>query len=236
MLVSKSVFSQGLINVYGGIGYNISTARIDALDYIISRYNETRPWLSEKMQTPSNLSGLSFSLGFYTSSILVDLEYVYKYSSTITAEGSSGDITQRRDLKVYGKSFNVGLNYIIGNSELLIMPGLSFDWNFMPVESRIYNVNNTDPPAYEILSEDGGTSFSNSALMISPNVHIDYSLSERLYISLKPYYSIGVTEIDYSVLNKNLNPNTYENDPADKTSSKFSNFGILFKLKYLLLE
>lgn len=233
--VSQNVFSQSPVNVYAGIGYNLSSGKIDPLDYVISRYNETRSYLTKKMESPSGLKGMSFSMGFYTSSVLIDFEYTVKRSSIISAEGTTGGSEKRRELKIYGKSFNTGVNYILYLKDFNIMPGLSFDWNFMPVESRVYDVNDPNPPDFEIASAETGTSFSNSSWQISPNVHIDYLMSENFVLSLKPYYSIGLTKLDYTYLNKNLNNTTYQNDPEDKTSSSFSSFGILLKLKYLFL-
>ena len=237
-IVSSGVlFSQPKADYYIGVGYNFNSSFGEPLDYIIDRYNETRSSiLTKTMNKPSNHSGMSFSMGGFFSNILVDLEYVYKYSSTMSAEAPSGDITQIREVKVFGKSINLGFNYVLGEKEFLIMPGFSLDFNFMPVESRIYNVNNTEPPSYENISESGGSSFSNSVFMVSPNVNFDYIFNKNICLSLKPYYSFSIGDLDYSYLNETINPNTYQNDPADKTSSKIGYFGAVLKIKFLYAD
>jgi len=237
-IVCSNAYSQPKTDYYFGIGYNFNSSFKEPLDYLVQRYNETRPSLltKTKMETPSNMSGMSFSFGVFYSKILFDMEYAYKYSSTMIAEAASGDITQKREVKIFGKSLNLGINYVLGERNFYFMPGFSFDFNFMPVESRIYNVNNTEPPSYENISEAGGGSFSNSVFMFTPNIHFDYQMSGNLFISLKPYYSFSLGELDYSYLNEQINPNTYQNDPADKTSSNISYFGILFKIKYQFIN
>lgn len=234
IFTSSFAYSQFKADYYLAVGYNYNSNFGDPLDYIVDRYNETRTSiLSKQMNKASNFTGMSFSMGGYFSNILFDIEYVYKYSSTMSAEAPSGGITQKRELKVFGKSLNLGFNYVLGKNNFYAMPGFSLDFNFMPVESRIYNINNTEPPAYEVISESGGGSFSNSVFMISPNVHLDYLMNKNLCISFKPYYSFSIGELDYSQLNQTLNPNTYQNDPASETSSKIGYFGAVLKFKFL---
>ena len=78
LLHSKVSYSQK-VNI--GIGYNIGThVKTTGLDFVIGRYNNTRSYLTTKMESPGFFRGMNYSLDMYYLKYLMSFEWTGRKS------------------------------------------------------------------------------------------------------------------------------------------------------------
>ena len=197
-------------------GYGFSWLNSDGINHIIERYNSTRNYLSKDMEQPGAYSGFALNAGLNFISIQMDVRYSSR-STQISSEGTVGGTNFKReidvDYSIYGfgigfGSFDSNIGYSIGVDIELISPGI---------------VTRIDPGIETEVDMAG-----QFATAVSPQFVLFVKLGDELplAVSLRPYYTIGISDIDYSDLNKTINPNTYQNDTEEDQKSKVGGFGI----------
>ena len=78
LLHSKVSYSQK-VNI--GIGYNIGThVKTTGLDFVIGRYNNTRSYLTTKMESPGFFRGMNYSLDMHYLKYLMSFEWTGRKS------------------------------------------------------------------------------------------------------------------------------------------------------------
>jgi hypothetical protein len=197
-------------------GYGFSWLNSDGFNYVIDRYNSTRNYLTNEMEQPGAFSGFAFNAGLNFVSIQMDVRYSFR-STQITSEGAVNGTNFKREVDIdysfYGfgigfGSFDRNIGYSFGVDIELVFPGI------------VTRIN----PGIET-EVDMSSQF---ATAVSPQFVLFVKLGEELplAVSLRPYYTFGIGEFDYSKLNETINPSTYLNDPTEKQSSKINGFGI----------
>jgi hypothetical protein len=113
--LGSACYSQGFY--YAGGGYNAAFLKSEGLDYVINRYNETRPYLDETMPSPHFYDGLTFHFGGAANAFFWDFGFTYR-SCVVSATGVDASGTeQQRDVKNKWNTFDVGLGVNLGNSD-----------------------------------------------------------------------------------------------------------------------
>jgi len=203
-------------------GYGFSWLNSDGMNYVIDRYNSTRNFLTKDMEQPGVFSGFAFNAGLNFVNVQMDVRYSSR-STQITSEGNVSGTNFKREIDIdydfYGfgigfGDFNEAFGYSLGVDLEIVSPGM---------------VTRIDP------GTETEVDISQFATAVSPQFvfFIKFGNEIPLGISVRTYYTFGLTEIDYDKLNETINPNTYPNDPADKQSSKFSGFGIELQFGFL---
>ena len=197
-------------------GYGFSWLNSDGLNHIIDRYNSTRNYLSKDMEQPGAYSGFALNAGLNFISIQMDVRYSSR-STQISSEGTVNGTKFKReidtDYSIYGfgigfGSFDSNVGYSFGVDIELIFPGI------------VTRINPGVETEVDLASQ--------FVTAVSPQFVLFVKLGDELplAVSLRPYYTIGITDIDYKELNKTINPNTYQNDTEEDQKSKVGGFGI----------
>lgn len=196
-------------------GYGFSWLNTDGADFVIDKYNSTRNFLSKEMDMPGAFTGFGINGGLNFVNIQMDVRYNSR-STQLTSEGTVNGTNFKREIDMSFDSFGFGIGF--GAFEGMIGYGIGATIEIISPEisTRI-----TESPEMEV----DITTFSTA---ISPHVILMIKLSEDIPVgfTIRPYYTIGLDEIDYSGLNETINPNTYSNDPAEDQVSKVKGFGI----------
>jgi len=204
---------------YGGLGYNASYLKSEGLDFVIDRYNETRPYLTTIMPYNRYYDGITAHFGGAANYFAYDIGFTYR-SSVVSASGIDGSgIEVQRDLKNKWNTWDFSMGINLGNSDT---KALTIGINTALDSEK--TLTRSDTP-----DKIGVANFAkvNSAFKIGfePYIQLILATEEGFGILLKPYYSWTPVKTDYSELNQYINPYTYINDPIP-IEGKLSGFGI----------
>lgn len=204
---------------YGGLGYNASYLKSEGLDFVIDRYNETRPYLTTIMPYNRYYDGITAHFGGAANYFAYDIGFTYR-SSVVSASGIDGSgIEVQRDLKNKWNTWDFSMGINLGNSDT---KALTIGINTALDSEK--SLTRSDTP-----DKIGVANFAkvNSAFKIGfePYIQLILATEEGFGILLKPYYSWTPVKTDYSELNQYINPYTYINDPIP-IEGKLSGFGI----------
>lgn len=196
-------------------GYGFSWLNTDGADFVIDHYNGARNYLSKELDKPGAFTGFGINGGLNFFSIQMDVRYNSR-STQLTSEGVVNGTNFKREIDMSFDSFGLGFGYGAFEDMIGYSIGLTIDIISPEISTRITGSTETKVDI---------TSFSTA---VSPQVILMIKLSEDIPLgfSIRPYYTIGFDEIDYSELNKTINPATYANDQADDQVSKLKGFGI----------
>ncbi len=206
----------------GGFNYQFATA--PPLDFIIDRYNDTRDYLTDDLDKLNHMSGAAFSYGFGMGEdvdfLLFEIGLTIGGSGPLTSEGIVNGVKQKRDLKVSSYYINTGFAYLIQTEQKFEYGiGMFIDYGGFRVRTRTYNSGQAEPDFRDL----GDV---NTLVGLTPTVFLDYNFSETFGITLRPYYRFQFYDNDLQYVNKELNPNTWQNDAYDSQhGSMLSGFG-----------
>ena len=226
----NSSFSQDIntkFYITGGYTFNFPNA--SSVNFIIDRYNNTRNYLTKKMDNINTLSGTDFSAGAILdldeSAMLIEGGVTFKNSGTKYAEGTVSGENFQRDFKVYNFLVDIGFGYLFNyNKPLDYGIGMFVDFGSFTYDTRIYKTNET-PPDYTDISPA-----NSSALSFTPVAFLNINLNDHFGISVRPYYFAQILSMDLTDVHTALNPNTWQNDNASEYNSEtFSGFGVDLK-------
>ena len=196
-------------------GYGFSWLNTDGADYIIDRYNSTRNYLTKELDKPGTFTGFGINGGLNFVNIQMDVRYTFR-STQLTSEGVVNGTDFKREIDMSFDSFGFGIGY--GAFEDMIGYGIGATIEIIrPAIST--NINESSEMEVDV------TSFSTA---VSPHAILMIKLGEEIPFgfTIRPYYMIGIDEIDYTELNKAINPATYSNDQTENQTSKLKGFGI----------
>jgi hypothetical protein len=221
-IVTYHSFSQSA-NV--GIGYNIGIhSKVAGLEYVVGRYNETRPWLSTQMESPRFFQGMSYSMEFYAAKRLLSFEWTGRRSD-VRANGTNSNGNQTRELRYRINSWTMGFGKKMGKRKFGAKGsyyGLDLSMIILKDATRTYS-EGQHIPAFEPIGN------SEINLGFSPFLQ---KVGKRF--TLKVYYQMMLLKNDYWDTNMAINSATWSRDPLDKLKGKTSSLGIC--LRYNLVK
>lgn len=200
LIMSLSMLTQAQVYIYGG--YGTSYPRLDNLNYVLERYNDTRNYLTSEMEPFRSLNG--FSMTFGTAFVGFDFGIGYlNRSEKRFAEGTVQGADYRRDLKATMNAFEMhtGGSFNVGKGGFAI--GVRLEIGQIKVKTKITENGSTSDPDWSIAMEDIHSS-------AGPYVRIHLGKSG---LALEPYFMWPLFETNVADLNRAINPNTYQNDP-----------------------
>lgn len=219
LIFSTSANAQTKANI--GIGYNVgSHIQLGGLDYVIGRYNNTRSFLTKKMNEPRLFRGVNIALDFYYPKLLVSYELVYRKSD---ARSEVSTTKQGRDYRLKVNSANIGVGYKLGKKQSSPKGSyLGMDFSVITLRNftRTFQFD-SDKPEYKRISKELALGFTPFLQMVGRR------------FTAKLYYQMMMTDADFWDVNQSLNPNTWAGDPFESSQGKISSLGI--SLRYNLV-
>jgi len=207
LVISTTARSQ----FYMTMGYNAGfPTSFSNLNYVIDRYNETRSYLDTEMKHITYLDGMTISMGGMFGPLLIGCGYTgggQKRYADMT--GNDGSVS-RRELWVKERKFDMDFGVAIADKD----KGGLFLGGTMSVGG--VRVNTRTGLEGEIKKEKWTKINPWGDLLFTGGVFLRLQFrNPGIYI--EPYFHFTPGEIfqnDITEINENLNPNTYQNDPA----------------------
>ena len=215
LLIVLSLPSIASAQIWATAGYGITWLNTDGADFIIDRYNSTRNYLTKELDKPGAFTGFGINGGLNFVNIQMDVRYNFR-STQLTSEGVVNGTNFKREIDMSFDSFGFGIGY--GAFEDMIGYGIGAT---IEIISPAISTKITESSEMEV----DVTSFSTA---VSPHVILMIKLGKDIPLgfTIRSYYTIGIDEIDYSDLNKTINPATYSNDQTEDQVSTLKGFGI----------
>lgn len=208
-------------------GYNASIHSFDALNAVITRYNETRTGVNGSAKLTKQMpffhltSGYTFAIGNLNSEtgLIYGVRLITRAASGQAQGVDANGQTASRNIKIYAHSFNTDLGYTFINSGPMdVAIGASMDLVTHGLSSSLNN-----GPYLE-----ADISPANLNVGISPFTQVHLTVG-KIGLFGRVWYQFNVLKNDYQEVNELINPATAYNDEfveGRNFESTPNNFGI----------
>jgi hypothetical protein len=216
--ISTVNFGQGMF-LEGGFGMQFT--KPDGLNYVVDRYNETRPYLTEEMKQFNNLDG--FNYGFLGVFDAFAFEAVYTHRSqtrsAIGIDASNQEVEQRLRAVMNGVGFGCG--YGVSEDGYSLLFGTRLNTSLLKIRTKADAVDTVGDKDWDDIHEE---------------LHFDLDLNIKLilkYFIIEPYYSFNLFQSinNMQEVNEAINPSTFQDDPTD---IPFNSNGFGLKLMFAI--
>lgn len=211
-----------------GIGYNMSFARLNGMNYVVQRYNETRTYLDKTLDEFKFMDGFTINLGAVMSKgAFIDLAFS-KAVKNHNAEGIDGTgILQQRQLRVAMVDWIMGLGFAMPAGETgSISFGGSFAVGRFKVKTRVGEKSSIKKVDWK-------------DIMRVPTIRPGIFLRIQTHspgICIEPYINFNTwLPVDVAPVNRHINPATAGADPTE-IKEPLSGFGIRVKFGHIELD
>lgn len=217
LLSFKSSYSQLTpIGANLGIGYGCGNhLKAGGIDFVVGRYNDTRSWLSDKMETPRFFRGFNLAMDIYYPKGILDLEFVGR-KCDVSAKGTSVAGEQKRDFRYRVNTWNFGYGKKMNSSKkgpLGSYLGVDFSTIIIKNYTRVYSTSGS-APEYQKINWDLSIGFSPFIQFVGNR------------FTAKIQYQWMMLEANYWDVNRAINPNTWSGDNYEANKGKTSSLGI----------
>lgn len=225
--------AQKVNNFYFGLGYGASFAPLSGFNDVMRHYQSTRnainPSLSDEGEALQNsisdlnvLIGPNFGFGYmFKPSFNFEFRYIARRNNRDSYVESSTGATIHRRIDFSSQSFGFGASKLFSSGKSDYIIGATFNWTQV-------KVNTSNSLSFEPVNQ----------YHVGPTVFMKYifSFSETspFAIVINPYIQTHLNDIDYSDLNKSLNPNTAGRLDSDKTTGSRWYYGLEIQLNYFV--
>lgn len=216
LILSLGLIANAQLYIYGG--YGTSFPRLDSLNYILDRYNETRNYLTHEIEPFKTLDGFSFTMGVGFVGLDVGLGYLNRTEKRY-AEGTPGGVDFRRDLKMSMNAFEFHSGFSVNAGSGGFALGARVEIGKIKVQSRIAETAQIADAEWD---------------MIFDELHGAAGIYARIYLgaaglAIEPYFMWPLFSTNVSDVNEAINPNTWQSDP-EYLDIKPRGFGISIML------
>jgi hypothetical protein len=231
VLLTVVLFSNFYSNCFSqsfAVGYRVGSGTFKPLDFVIGRYNDTRSYLTKKMDKVSSLSGIVYSIGYNFGEGGFELELPNLKSETVSAEGiqPANQTAVVRELYMKMSGFELNFSYaapIFQSGALFGFVGgsASVDKADPTIYTRLYN-KGTTPGDFGQVKAGGSVGMG-----IGPLLAVHLALpSVMLFGEVRPFYKFSITGADFYDVNRLLNPDTWTRDDIDDTQGSMNYLGV----------
>lgn len=201
-----------------GVGYGLGThITNEGINFVIGRYNDTRPYLSKPMDEVHFFRGWNFAIETYFPKFLMEFEFI-GHTSNVSAEAAS--TSDARDFKYRMNTYNMGYAYQLTGDKSKVQ-GLygGFDISTISVKSftRIYTIG-AEPGDYYELNWD---------LIIGLSPYMQYAGGRFTW---KAYYQWMIYKQNFWDVNYALNPATWSGDLYENNEGKANTIGMVLRV------
>jgi hypothetical protein len=222
-------------DIYFGAGYSVSYWPLKGLNNVIDQYEESRKYYPpsqnpEGESTSSTgsinlLSGFSASFGYLFKS---DMNLEVKYMNRGSQQWTSQVITDKGGS--FERAINVNTNSLgFGISKLF--PGKKRDF----IMGGTINFTNLSLDLSESsISDYGIVNQTMIGFMIFSKFIYKFGPKSPLGFSFNPYLHFNLTDVDFSQLNKAINPITYNQISSNEVQGARLNLGMEVQLVYFV--
>ncbi|MCU0445583.1 MAG: hypothetical protein MUE85_11770 [Microscillaceae bacterium] len=209
-----------------GLGWNYSALDLQGYNYALARFGETRNNTNLFSQL-TNLQGPSVTLSFHGA------KENKKFTRYLFEVGFSGRWNRQ---KILDPNNNQDLTVKINASSAHLRIGTlpvhttNFDIGLgLGLDGMLVNVSTAQATnALESIQQNIGL----GASVFMP-IYWTFGYNSNVALGIRPYYQYQFQTLDFSELNKKINPQTYANDPLEAQKARFSNFGLEVQLVIL---
>lgn len=187
-----------------GAGYNQSYASLDSLNFILRRYNESRPNLNRSMKEMHLLGGLSVRAGYAGEKWIGELGFTGRRGVSKAEDSLGTNLSHWQAVRLSTATVDIGIARRLGEHFQI---GASLDLGAVKaaMESN-YDGNSTFlffPP--DIVR----------GLTLGNTIHFQAQipLTDFLNLDIRPYYQHNWVRNDFFRLHQTLNPQTHQPDP-----------------------
>lgn len=218
LLLPGFLFAQAHSFTYIGAGITGSAVRLQGLNAVIDRYNETRQGqqgaasLSQDMGYFNAQSGYEFSLGrsFDDLGWFFDLHLSFQEAATFAEGVDLFGNPARRDLRLKSSIFSAGTGpTLIQTGMLDVAAGMAVEitWN------KMYSILNEGEES-EIFEDEVPIAFT-------PFAFATLFLSRKIPLAVfgRAFLQLPLLASDYTELNQAINPATWQNDEGKDFSN-----------------
>ncbi len=189
-------------------GYGVSIPKYNSLNYVIGRYNGTRPDIIKKMQGITALTGFNISAGSTNDNYILEFSYSQRGAKTQGIDSQQG-YTVTRDIAVRSNLLGAGLSTkVYQTTRFKFYLGGSINFGYQNFYSRTYRSIDVEKPAMAKV----GSGDLQLGISVAPQVHFLLEKTGRIRLVAKPYLFFEFLEAYYGDLNKAINPLTYVQD------------------------
>lgn len=233
LLVLLLLYASGAVPLYSqrgtflsfGAGYNAAVMRSNGLDYVIKRYNSTKPGIEVPLPYCRFYDGFSFYAAAGIKRIYFDAGFVTRSCKVKSLESkSSGSIFDNgyysRELKNKFNTINIGVGWAaVVQPRFTLALGLGTAIGFDKVLTRFgTNEPFTGKAGY-------GKPVSQFKAAFEPFLTIIRTSRRGSGLMIKPYASWSPVQTDYRKLNLKINPDGYKYDAPASVQSRLMGFG-----------
>lgn len=214
------------------IGYGLGSAKIDSLNWVLNRYNETRNFLTEEMTEIKTHGGLCLHFGYENEKIgLIESGITWRTSQSSALGIDNSNILKRRDVRLTMHSIDLDYSYPVFNKFLSVAPGIGNSFGALAMSTIVGTPsevkNSVKKDYYEVQRE-----FLYQCRLFL-KLSIGNFIGSMFKIELQPYYSISFGETDFAALNNEINAYSASGDPPNLRSS-ISHLGVKAMLVFYL--
>lgn len=189
-------------------GYGVSIPKYNSLNYIISRYNGTRPGIVKEMHGITAMTGFNIAVGSTNDNYILEFSYSQRGAKTQGIDSQQG-YTITREIAVRSNLLGAGLStkfYQTPRFKFYIGGAVNFGYqNFYTRTYRSIDV--AQPPMAKV-----GPGDLQLGISVAPQIHFLLEKTGRIRVVAKPYLFFEFLEAYYGDLNEAINPTTYLQD------------------------
>ncbi len=193
------------------LGYQAHLESPDGLNFVADRYNETRDFLTEEMDSFGYFDGLTGSVGIYLSRLYFDLGFNLREQER-AAEGTTNGTSVRRALRVSSNSVYFSMAAAVQDNGIYSPFGLSVVTIGARAELGTTRFSTRVGTTSEIDDQDWAEISDEMRIYAGPFVKIGLGP-----LMIEPYYlfdvDFGVPGVGLSPVNEAINPATFQRDP-----------------------
>lgn len=218
LLFTISMTSFGQFMALEG-GYGMQFTKPDGLNYIVDRYNETRPYLTQEMKPFNNLNGFNYGFLAIVGNLAFEAVYIHRSQnrSAIGIDATNQEVERQLRAAMNGVGF--GLGYGVADDGFGLMFGTRLNTSALKIRTKVASSD-------IIRSEDWEDLYNSLIFDLDFNVKIILK-----YVVIEPYYSFELLPSLNNIyeVNEAINPNTFQNDP-EEILFKSNGFGLKLML------
>lgn len=212
--------AQAPVGLFVGLGYNQSYASLDSLNFILGRFNESRPEVIRSLGPMHLQGGLTARAGYAGARWTGELAFTGRRAVSRAQVAANSTTTYARAVRLSTATVDIGIARRLGQ---YFQVGASLDLGAVQASTQ---ETYQDPGLFWSFPYDivRGLTLGNTV-----HVQAQIPLHKFLHLDIRPYYQRNWVRNDFALLHQTINPQTFQPDP-DVILVNSSNVGLKIML------